>query len=177
MRASFSVTQWSINTEDLHWIFFSYVGMSLIFVFFIFVPFVACISCGYFGLIDKNESCPDLGIVGIFFRWILYCVFCVFFIFLYVYFGHLGVSSMYWTEVVSNRVFSVDENQNELTVLEDENEKKYRLDSVRIDYRFDRAILFFKSKIFVLSRYEIDEGNFSEFVEKIIELSNRIKIV
>ena len=166
MKVSFSVTQASINTEELYWFFFTIYGRLLTLLVSVFV------TIGVF--YKKNDLLYDNGFVyialNLFGLWVVVVLVCVVSLVLMM---HVGTASGYnsrWEKIRFNRVLYFDDESNELCVSEDGKKRKYKLSPARIDSRFDRAIIFLKNRIFVLSRVEIYEGNFSEFIDKLTEV-------
>ena len=171
MIVSFSVTQASINTEDLYYFFFTNLGRTLIFIFSALMACVVYFFGGDLGVLDSNEIFFE--IIEILILWIVCFLACVLYLVFYTHFGNFGGYRSDWNRVCCNRIFRL--NENELEVINDGKEKKYKLTRIKVDVRFDRAILLMKDRIFVLSKFEIDEGKFSEFVEKMAELSKQNK--
>ena len=171
MIVSFSVTQASINTEDLYYFFFTNIGRILIFISSALMACAVYFFGGDLGVIDSNEIFFES--IEILILWIVCFLACVLYLVFYTHFGNFGGYRSDWNRVCCNRIFRL--NENELEVINDGKEKKYKLTRIKVDVRFDRAILLMKDRIFVLSKFEIDEGKFSEFVEKMAELSKQNK--
>jgi hypothetical protein len=171
MLVSFSVTQASINTEDLYYFFFTNIGRILIFIFSALMTCVVYFFGGDLGVIDSNEIFFES--IEILILWIVCLMSCVLYLVFYTHFGNFGGYRSDWSRVCCNRIFRLNENEYELEVINNGKEKKYKLTRIKVEVRFDRAIFIMKDRIFVLSKFEIDEGKFSEFVEKIAELSKQ----
>lgn len=171
MIVSFSVTQASINTEDLYYFFFTNIGRILIFISSALMACAVYFFGGDLGVIDSNEIFFES--IEILILWIVCLLACVLYLVFYAHFGNFGGYRSDWNRVCCNRIFILNQNENELKVIEYGKEKIYKINKIKIYTRYDRAILLLKNRIFMLYRCEVDEGKFSEFVEKIYELSKQ----